>query len=127
MKWFYIGDIGRFHSDGCLEIIDREKDIVELQHGEYVSLGNVGAALSMSPFVDNIMMHADPFHSYCVALVVAVQHAIEDWAVKNNIDFTGFSDLCQKEQTVKEVHGSLVQIAVAQAIFFGGKSNFLKG
>lgn len=39
MRWFYTGDIGRFHADGCLEIIDRKKDIVKLQHGEYVSLG----------------------------------------------------------------------------------------
>ncbi|MCI12641.1 long chain acyl-CoA synthetase 9 chloroplastic-like [Trifolium medium] len=39
MRWFYTGDIGRFHTDGCLEIIDRKKDIVKLQHGEYVSLG----------------------------------------------------------------------------------------
>lgn len=41
MRWFYTGDIGRFHEDGCLEIIDRKKDIVKLQHGEYVSLGKV--------------------------------------------------------------------------------------
>jgi long-chain acyl-CoA synthetase len=41
MRWFYSGDIGRFHLDGCLEIIDRKKDIVKLQHGEYVSLGKV--------------------------------------------------------------------------------------
>ncbi|OVA04796.1 AMP-dependent synthetase/ligase [Macleaya cordata] len=111
MRWFYTGDIGRFHSDGCLEIIDRKKDIVKLQHGEYVSLGKVEAALSVSPYVDNIMLHADPFHSYCVALVVASQHALEDWAVKNGVLFTGFSDLCQKEETVKEVHGSLVKAA----------------
>lgn len=41
MRWFYTGDIGQFHADGCLEIIDRRKDIVKLQHGEYVSLGKV--------------------------------------------------------------------------------------
>lgn len=41
MRWFYTGDIGQFHPDGCLEIIDRKKDIVKLQHGEYVSLGKV--------------------------------------------------------------------------------------
>lgn len=41
MRWFYTGDIGQFHADGCLEIIDRKKDIVKLQHGEYVSLGKV--------------------------------------------------------------------------------------
>ncbi|XWS21620.1 hypothetical protein CRYUN_Cryun30bG0070000 [Craigia yunnanensis] len=111
MKWFYTGDIGQFHADGCLEIIDRKKDIVKLQHGEYVSLGKVEAALSISPYVDNIMLHADPFHSYCVALVVASQHAVEDWASKQGAAFTDFADLCEKEETTKEVHSSLVQIA----------------
>lgn len=111
MRWFYTGDIGRFHSDGCLEIIDRKKDIVKLQHGEYVSLGKVEAALIVSPYVDNIMLHADPFHNYCVALVVPSQHAVEDWATKRGIAFTNFSDLCQKEEPVKEVHGSLVKAA----------------
>lgn len=41
MHWFYSGDVGQFHPDGCLEIIDRKKDIVKLQHGEYISLGKV--------------------------------------------------------------------------------------
>ncbi|GMI77180.1 long chain acyl-CoA synthetase 9 [Hibiscus trionum] len=110
MRWFYTGDIGQFHNDGCLEIIDRKKDIVKLQHGEYVSLGKVEAALSISPYVDNIMLHADPFHSYCVALVVASQHAVEDWASKQGIVFTDFADLCEKEETIKEVLSSLVQM-----------------
>ncbi|XP_022768182.1 long chain acyl-CoA synthetase 9, chloroplastic-like [Durio zibethinus] len=111
MRWFYTGDIGQFHADGCLEIIDRKKDIVKIQHGEYVSLGKVEAALSISPYVDNIMLHADPFHSYCVALVVASQHAVEEWASKKGVAFTDFADLCQKEETIKEIHSSLVQIA----------------
>jgi len=41
-------DIGQFHPDGCLEIIDRKKDIVKLQHGEYVSLRKV-CAITASP------------------------------------------------------------------------------
>lgn len=111
VRWFYSGDVGQFHPDGCLEIIDRKKDIVKLQHGEYVSLGKVEAALIVSPYVDNIMLHADPFHNYCVALVVASEHAIRDWAVKQGISFNDFPDLCQKEETVKEVLRSLVQEA----------------
>ena len=45
MRWFYSGDIGQFHEDGCLQIIDRKKDIVKLQHGEYVSLGKVSCTV----------------------------------------------------------------------------------
>ena len=38
---FRTGDIGKFHENGTLSIIDRKKDLVKLQGGEYVSLGKV--------------------------------------------------------------------------------------
>ncbi|CAD6254591.1 unnamed protein product [Miscanthus lutarioriparius] len=111
MRWFYSGDIGRLHPDGCLEIIDRKKDIVKLQHGEYVSLGKVEAALSVCSYIDQIMIHADPFHNYCVALIVAAQSELKNWASKQGITYSDFSDLCQKQGTVKEVLQSLVKAA----------------
>ncbi|CAN1235719.1 Long chain acyl-CoA synthetase 9, chloroplastic [Linum perenne] len=98
MRWFYTGDVGRFHADGCLEIIDRKKDIVKLQHGEYVSLGKVESVLNASSYVDYMMLHADPFHSYCVAVVVPSQPALEEWASKQGISYTDFSDLCNKNK-----------------------------
>ncbi|KAL8125147.1 hypothetical protein AgCh_012720 [Apium graveolens] len=113
MRWFYTGDIGRFHADGCLEIIDRKKDIVKLQHGEYVSLGKVEAALVSSPYVDVIVLHADSFYSYCVALVVASQSALEEWAQNRGIKYADFPDLCQNEETLKEVLVSLVKAGKA--------------
>ncbi|KAK7818763.1 long chain acyl-coa synthetase 8 [Quercus suber] len=111
MRWFYTGDIGQFHPDGCLEIIDRKKDIVKLQHGEYVSLGKVEAALSTSNYVDNIMLHADPFHSYCVALVVPSHQVLEKWAQQAGINYRDFSELCDKAETVSEVQQSLSKAA----------------
>ncbi|CAL1362325.1 unnamed protein product [Linum trigynum] len=111
MRWFYTGDIGQFHADGCLEIIDRKKDIVKLQHGEYVSLGKVEAVLMATSCVDNMMMHADPFHSYTVAVVVPSQPALEEWAAKQGISYTDFSDLCDKKETVQEVQAALVKEA----------------
>ncbi|KAH7332273.1 hypothetical protein KP509_20G079200 [Ceratopteris richardii] len=111
MRWFYTGDIGQFHSDGCLEIIDRKKDIVKLQHGEYVSLGKVEAVLIVSPYVDNIMVHADPFHSYVIAILVASQPALEGFARSKDIQFESFEDLCEKEEAIKEVLQSLQKVA----------------
>lgn len=58
------------------------------------------------------MLHANSFHSYCVALVVASQSVVEDWALKHGIAFINFSDLCQKDETVKEVHASLVKVGL---------------
>ncbi|KAH6756908.1 AMP-dependent synthetase and ligase family protein [Perilla frutescens var. hirtella] len=107
MRWFYAGDVGRFHPDGCLEIIDRKKDIVKLQHGEYISLGKVEAALSSSNFVENIMVYADPFHSFCVALVVPARQVLERWANEAGIKFKDFSELCEKAEAKKEVQQSL--------------------
>lgn len=62
MRWFYTGDIGQFHADGCLEIIDRKKDIVKLQHGEYVSLGKVWISLREKPSHFNFNLPGEPNH-----------------------------------------------------------------
>lgn len=47
-------------SSGTLKIIDRKKDLVKLQAGEYVSLGKVEACLKLCPLIDNICVFASP-------------------------------------------------------------------
>ncbi|KAI3968319.1 hypothetical protein MKX01_038276 [Papaver californicum] len=102
MRWFYTGDIGQFHPDGCLEIIDRKKDIVKLQHGEYISLGKVEAAMASCNYVDNIMVHADPFHSFCVALIVPSQHALRVGHMELELSTTIYQICARKrKQSVK--------------------------
>jgi long-subunit acyl-CoA synthetase (AMP-forming) len=39
--WLTTTDLAQVNADGCLQIIDRKKDLVKLQNGEYVSLGKV--------------------------------------------------------------------------------------
>ena len=39
VRWFKTGDIGQFSKNGSLMIIDRKKDLVKPQGGEYISLG----------------------------------------------------------------------------------------
>lgn len=75
------------------------------------------AVLIGSPYVDNVMVYADPFHSYCVALVVAARSELENWASKQGIKYGDFSDLCQKQEAIDKVLGSLVKVCTSYLIF----------
>jgi long-chain acyl-CoA synthetase len=76
------GDIGQMMPDGTIRIVDRKKDLVKLQGGEYVSLGKVESLLKLHPGVENICLYADPTRSYPVAIVVPTQGWLEK-AVRN--------------------------------------------
>ena len=42
-------------------MLDRKKDLVKLQLGEYVSLGKVEAQLKTHPLVENICVYGDSY------------------------------------------------------------------
>uniref|UniRef100_A0A8C1K768 long-chain-fatty-acid--CoA ligase n=1 Tax=Cyprinus carpio TaxID=7962 RepID=A0A8C1K768_CYPCA len=72
-RWFCTGDVGEVHPDGCLQIVDRKKDLVKLQAGEYVSLGKIEAALKNSPLIDNICVYASRLYiNYILCVCVCV-------------------------------------------------------
>lgn len=110
-RWFKTGDIGEVHPDGVLKIIDRKKDLVKLQAGEYVSLGKVEAELKTCPIVENICVYGDPTKHYTVALVVPNQKCLEELAVKNNINTKNFEELCASPVMEKAVIREIVDHA----------------
>ncbi len=84
-RWFRTGDIGEIYEDGTLKIIDRKKDLVKLQFGEYVSLGKVEALLKTCPLVENVCIYGDSTQSFCVALVVPDRNKLITLAEKLNL------------------------------------------
>ncbi|XP_075734865.1 fatty acid CoA ligase Acsl3 isoform X1 [Rhipicephalus microplus] len=68
-RWFYTGDIGEFLPKGLLRIIDRKKDLVKLQNGEYVSLGKIEMVLKTHPLVDNACVCGSSLCTFVVALI----------------------------------------------------------
>lgn len=72
----------------------------------------VESVLVLSNYVDNIMLHADPFHSYCVALVVPVHQVLEKWAKEAGIDYKDIHDLCEKAEAINEVQQSLSKVCL---------------
>ena len=67
-------------------IIDRKKDLIKLQNGEYVSLGKVENCLKDHPLVTNVCVIADSSKTFCVALVVPDISSLGDSAQKLNLN-----------------------------------------
>ncbi|CAH0726249.1 unnamed protein product, partial [Brenthis ino] len=93
-RWFRSGDIAELHPDGCIKIIDRKKDLVKLQAGEYVSLGKVEAELKTCPLVENICVHGDSSRNYTVALVVPAPRPLAALAARAGLPPRPFADTC---------------------------------
>ena len=68
--WFKTGDIGEFDADGHLRIIDRVKNLVKMQGGEYIALEKVEAVYRGSQVVTNVMVQADAGYPRPIAVVV---------------------------------------------------------
>lgn len=101
-RWFRSGDIAELHPDGCIKIIDRKKDLVKLQAGEYVSLGKVEAELKTCPIVENICVYGDSSKTYTVALLVPNPRHLSELAARVGVD-GNFETLCQNATMEKAV------------------------
>jgi len=77
-RWFKTGDIGEFDSDGVLKIIDRRKDLVKLQAGEYVSYGRTESILKTAPIVENICAYADPSRDFIIAIIIPDKNVLRN-------------------------------------------------
>jgi long-chain acyl-CoA synthetase len=68
--WLRTGDIGRWNKDGTLSIVDRIKNLVKLQGGEYIALERLESTYKSCNLVSNICVHATPDASQPIAIIV---------------------------------------------------------
>uniref|UniRef100_A0A667XT19 long-chain-fatty-acid--CoA ligase n=1 Tax=Myripristis murdjan TaxID=586833 RepID=A0A667XT19_9TELE len=111
-RWFCTGDIGEFHPDGCLKIIDRKKDLVKLQAGEYVSLGKVEAVLKNCALIDNICAYANSDQSYVISFVVPNHKQLTVLAEQMHVRGT-WEEICNSTEMEKEVLRIITEAAIS--------------
>uniref|UniRef100_A0A8C8JD92 long-chain-fatty-acid--CoA ligase n=1 Tax=Oncorhynchus tshawytscha TaxID=74940 RepID=A0A8C8JD92_ONCTS len=111
-RWFCTGDIGEFLPDGCLKIIDRKKDLVKLQAGEYVSLGKVEAMLKNCPFVDNICAYANSDQSYVIGFVVPNQKQLMALAEQRGLRGS-WEEICNNPDMERDVLHIITEAALS--------------
>jgi len=117
-RWFRTGDIGEMLANGSVRVIDRKKDLVKLNLGEYVSLGKVEAQLKTHPLVENICVYGDSYKSHTVAVMVPIRNALEKLATDLGKTYSDYTQLCQD--------GDIVQAVVKTLGIHGIKSNLEK-
>jgi len=106
-RWFRTGDVGELWDDGTLRIIDRKKDLVKLQLGEYVSLGKVESQLKTHPLVENICVYGDSYQSYTVAVMVPIRNTLEKLATDLGKTYSDYNILCKDNDIIQAVLKSI--------------------
>ncbi|KAJ1542506.1 long-chain fatty acid-CoA ligase [Cladochytrium tenue] len=115
--WLITGDVGEWHPDGCLSIIDRRKNLVKLSNGEYIALEKLESIYKTSPYVGNILIHGDSEEAYPVALVQPLEQELRLLARTDNFitdpDAADLAELARHPRAAAVVLASLKDVAVA--------------
>ncbi|KAF9570554.1 long-chain fatty acid-CoA ligase, partial [Lunasporangiospora selenospora] len=109
--WLRTGDIGEWHEDGTLSIIDRKKNLVKLSHGEYIALEKLESVYKSTAYCNNICIYADAMQSKPIAIIVASEPRIMELAKSKGIEGHDFEALCKDKVIVKAVLESCLATA----------------
>ena len=95
--WVHTGDAGFIDHDGHLKIIDRAKDVTTLKDGTMFAPKYIENKLKFSPFVKEAVSIGMK-KPYVTAMVNIDYEAVGNWAERQNITYTGYTDLAQKSE-----------------------------
>merc|ERR1719341_820961 len=115
-RWFKTGDIGQMMPDGTMKVIDRKKDLVKLQGGEYVSLGKVESLLKIHPAIENICVCGDSSKGYVVCLVIPAQTYLDTVGLKLEKPDLTRDELCQHPTVIADFLKLITQHASKQML-----------
>ncbi|KAF9950902.1 long-chain fatty acid-CoA ligase [Mortierella alpina] len=102
-RWLKTGDIGEWHADGTLSVIDRKKNLVKLSHGEYIALEKLESVYKSTAYCNNICVYADSMQNKPVALIVASEPRILELAKAKGLESRDFAVLCHDKVIIKAV------------------------
>ncbi|KAK3368922.1 hypothetical protein B0T24DRAFT_533668 [Lasiosphaeria ovina] len=116
--WFKTGDIGEWDKNGHLKIIDRKKNLVKTQNGEYIALEKLESIYRSAAVVANICVYADSTKTKPIAIIVPAEPALKKLA--NSIGIKG-------ESLEELVHEKKLQQAVLKELQAAGRAGGLSG
>ncbi|CCH60573.1 hypothetical protein TBLA_0D00660 [Henningerozyma blattae CBS 6284] len=120
--WFRTGDIGEWTSNGQLKIIDRKKNLVKTQNGEYIALEKLESIYRSNKYVNNICVYADQSKVKPIGIIEPNLPAIIDLATSLNIYNSNSTD-----DISNHFHNKKLKSLILQDMLKTGKSQGLVG
>lgn len=111
--WLRTGDIGEW-TGGALRLIDRARDFIVTSGGKTISPSFIENGLRASPYVSEAVVFGHG-RKYLTALVEIDFDTVSDWARRNDIGYTGFTNLAEKPQVVRLIGGEIDRANAALA------------
>ncbi|GME75431.1 unnamed protein product [Ambrosiozyma monospora] len=112
-RWLHTGDVGEWQADGGVRIIDRIKNLVKTQNGEYVALEKLESIYKSNSVVSNLCCYADVYQSRPIAIVSPVQAIVKQMAVDlgivSNINEIQMADLLEKKELCDAITKTIVE------------------
>ncbi len=109
--WVHTGDAGVIDADGQLKIIDRAKDVGKLNNGTMFAPKYIENKLKFFPYVREAVAFGNG-RDYTAAFINIDLEAVGNWAEKQGLAYSGYTDLAAQEQVYDLVIDCVNQVNV---------------
>lgn len=107
--WVHTGDAGVIDKQGHLKIIDRAKDIGHLKDGTLFAPKYIENKLKFFAFIQEAVVFGIG-KDYATALVNIDLEAVGNWAERNRLSYSGYTDLAGQDEVYQLVKGCIDQV-----------------
>jgi long-chain acyl-CoA synthetase len=107
--WFHTGDAGYFDAEGHLKIIDRAKDVGKLADGTLFAPKYLENKLKFFPIIKEAVAFGHARDMVCAFINIDME-AVGNWAERNNLPYTGYTDLAGKPEVLELVRESVEKV-----------------
>jgi len=107
--WVHSGDAGFIDHDGHLKIIDRAKDLSRLAGGTIFAPKYIENRLKFSPYIKEAVCVGQG-RPYVTALINIDLAAVGNWAERQDLAYTSYTDLSQRREVYDLIHQEVVRV-----------------
>jgi long-chain acyl-CoA synthetase len=107
--WLYSGDAGYLTPDGHIVVIDRIKDVMSLIDGVKFSPQFIENKLKFSPYIKEAVTIGHN-RDFIIGMICIDFGIVGNWAEKNKINYTTYTDLSSKTEIVDLIQKEVVKV-----------------